>query len=521
MLSVPDRKFKITVSKGICILLILAIGITGCNAPKSVAVPVPEPEYWPTQEWRSSTPEAQGMDSKLLAQMLEEVSSNQTNIHSVLVIRNGYMVAEAYFHPYTRDTKIDIQSITKSVIGALVGIAIRDGNIQSVNDKLLSFFPKRTIENPSSSKNSIRLKHLLSMTSGFPCQEFSSSGQSMEQSSGWVQYMLDLPVDTRPGRTFGYCDGNPHLLSAIVQITTGRDTREFANQELFKPLGIPAVEETDWGTDPQGIPNGGYGLNLRPVDLAKIALLYLQNGKWDGQQLLPAGWVADSTKQYIQKPEGPGYGYLWTVYPDKGRYSALGVKGQQIHVYPSRNLIVIVTSELETFMEAPEVERMLDKYILPAIQSDTPLANDPGGVTRLQKAVDFAANPVQPVPPLPEIAQNISGKVYTFEENNVAGLKTVSLVFEPGSDIAKLTINEADPILIGLDNLYRTSTAEPVCYDCPFRGHWIDEQTFLLELLSYAYGTTLYELQFKADNLEIKIYDRVFRGEPLSIKGSK
>ncbi len=350
------------------------------------------------------------MDSALLAQMLEDLSPDQAGIHSVLVVRNGYLVTEAYFHPYGRDTKVQVQSITKSVIGALTGIAIQEGYIESVDEKLLDFFPKRSIANPGFKKSAIRLKHLLSMSSGFPCQEFSSSGQSMEQSSGWVQYMLDLPVDTAPGRTFGYCDGNPHLLSAILGIRTGMDTREFANRELFQPLGIPAVEELDWGADPQGIPNGGYGLSLRPVDLAKLGLLYLQNGKWDGRQILPEKWAADSTTQYIQKPEGPGYGYLWTVYPEQGRYSALGLGGQQIHVYPSKNLVVIVTASLETFVEAPEIEKMLEEYILRAAQSNDPLADNPAGNEKLQAAIVQAANPVKPVPVLPARAAGISAQ---------------------------------------------------------------------------------------------------------------
>ncbi|MGE5463108.1 MAG: serine hydrolase domain-containing protein, partial [Syntrophothermus sp.] len=192
-------------TKVVCILLILVISVAGCKAPKSVSVSVPEPQYWPTKEWQSSSPEAQGMNSALLAQMLEKVTKDQTNIHSVLIIRNGYLVTEAYFHPYTRDTKTQIQSITKSVIGGLVGIAVREGYIKSENEKLLSFFPNRVFENPGSNKDAIRLKHLLSMSSGFPCQD-TVSGQFMEQSPGWVQFMLDQPVDIPPGKTFGYCD---------------------------------------------------------------------------------------------------------------------------------------------------------------------------------------------------------------------------------------------------------------------------------------------------------------------------
>jgi CubicO group peptidase (beta-lactamase class C family) len=515
-----------TASKVARILFILIIALTGCSTPKSVSVPVREPAYWPTQEWKSSTPEAQGMDSTLLAQMMEDLSTNQPGIHSVLVVRNGYLVTEAYFHPYTRHTKIQVQSITKSVIGALIGIAIREGYIKSADEKLLSFFPRRSIANPGIKKSAIRLKHLLSMSSGFPCQEFSSLGQSMEQSSGWVQYMLDLPVDTAPGKSFGYCDGNPHLLSAILGIRTGMDTREFANQELFEPLGIPAVEESDWETDPQGIPNGGYGLSLRPVDLAKLGLLYLQNGKWAGQQILPKTWTADSTTQYIQKPEGPGYGYLWTVYPEKGRYSALGLGGQQIHVYPSSNLIVIVTASLETFVEAPEIEKILDNYILPAVQSTDPLADNPAGNDRLQSAIDLAANPVQPVPPLPAPAAKISGSSYVFSENPF-GWKTMQFVFEPGSSGAAVILDGVR-LQFGLDHLYRSTELTPG-RKILLRGHWEAEDVFILE---YPYplsgGTTLGELgesqfqfRFTGDILEVTARQLVFGGEPIVLTGSR
>ena len=329
-------------------LLIFLIVCSSCTPQRSVSVPVPEPDYWPTADWRSSTPEAQGMDSTSLAQMVEKIAADQTSVHSVLVIRNGYLVAEAYFQPYTRETKVHIQSVTKSVIGMLVGEAIHEGQIKSENEKLLNYYPNRIFANPSSRKNSIQLKHLLSMSSGLDCQEF-SSGPSMEQTTGWVQFMLDLPVTSTPGKTFGYCNGNAHLLSAILEKSTGMSAREYANQKLFEPLGIPSVDETDWGGDPQRITTGGYGLHLRPIDLAKLAFLYLHQGKWENQQLIDAKWVKASTTQQVQKEDGSGYGYLWTVYPEAGHYAALGLGGQQIHVYPSKNLIVIVTASLELF----------------------------------------------------------------------------------------------------------------------------------------------------------------------------
>lgn len=460
------------------------------------------------------------MDSVLLAQMLGDISTSKSSIYSVLVIRDGYMVTEAYFHPYTRDTKMHIQSVTKSVIGALVGIAIQKGYIKSEDEQLLSFFPNQIYANHSREKDSIRLKHLLSMSSGFPCQEFSESGQSMEQSPGWVPYMLDLPVDTPPGQTFGYCDGNPHLLSAILEKTTGMSTREFANQELFGPLGIPPVAPTDWWADPQGFSNGGYGLFLRPVDMAKLAFLYLHNGEWDGLQLMPTGWVADSTTQYVQKPEGPGYGYLWTVYPESGHYSALGLAGQQIHVYPSKNLIVIVTAELETFIEAPEIEQMLNEYILPAIKSDAPLAENTRGVSRLQEIVDVAANPVGHVPALPAIAKEISGELYTLQENPF-GWQNALLRFESNASTAQISTTGPDDLdPVGLDNIYRPARLPENQY--MMRGRWLDDQTFMIEWIQPGIpGSARIWLKYSRDSVEVTIEQLVFGGEPVVFRGTK
>lgn len=511
--------------KAAYIFLALMMFITSCTPLKPSIVQKSGPDYWPTTEWKTSTPEAQGMDSELLAKMLEEISAKNTRIHSVLVVRNGYMVTEAYFHPYTRDTKTHVQSVTKSVIGALVGVAIQKGFLRSEDEKLLSFFPSRFYANHSENKASISLKHLLSMTSGFPCQEFSDSGQTMEGTSGWVQYMLDLPVATPPGKTFGYCDGNPHLLSAILEKKTGMNTREFANQELFASLGIPGVKASDWWTDPQGFSDGGYGLHLRSVDLAKFAYLYLQNGKWDSQQILPERWVADSTIQYVQKPEGPGYGYLWTVYPTTDQpdhYAALGLGGQQIHIYPSKNLAVIVTAELETFMEAPEIERMLNEFILPAIKSDTVLGESPQGATRLQKAVETAASPVRTVPTLPAIAGEISGKLYTLEENP-NGWKKIVLIFDPGTNIARVsTTGDNDFEQIGLDNMYRKASVTENPY--MLRGHWVDDHTFLVEWIALPLGNNdslNIQLKYTGKNIEISMQEPTFPRTHTIIKGTQ
>lgn len=497
---------------------------SACAAPKPASTSVAEPAYWPTAGWQTATPESQGMDSNKLAQMLEQIAANQINFHSILVIRNGYLVSETYFQPYTAQTREHVQSVTKSITGALVGIAVMEKQIKSVDETLLSYFPDHRIANPSREKESIQIKDLLSMSSGLDCQEF-SEGPTMEQAPNWVQYVLDLPAYAPPGETFRYCNGNAHLLSAIIEKSTGLNTREYANRKLFNRLGIQPVEATNWGSDPQGITTGGYGLYLTPEELAKFAFLYLHNGKWDGQQILPSDWVTTSFSQAVQKEDGSGYGYLWTVYPSAGHSAALGLGGQQIHIYPAKNLIVVTTAGLEAYAEAPEIETLLTDSILPAIQADTPLAANPDGLKRLQQAQEQAANPIQPVPPLPARALEISGKTYHFTENPV-GWETVELVFTPGADYAELKLNSSSPIQIGLDNLYRLTKSE-LLGEIFLRARWVDESTLVADY-PYGFGSnrlgdlghTQFQFKFLGDKVEVTVRQLIFGGEPLVFSGS-
>ena len=509
------------------VLMAMFVLLAACAPAQSISVPVPEPDYWPTSGWQSSTPEAQGMDSSLLVNMLENISAEQSKIYSILVVRNGYLVTEAYFHPYTRQTKHHVQSVTKSVIGMLVGKAIDLGSIKSAHETLVSFFPGRVFTNSSEKKDSIQLAHLLSMSSGLDCAEFSPSGPSMEQSASWVSFMLDLPVVSTPGEKFGYCNGNAHLLSSILEKTIGMTAREYANQELFQPLGIAPVDAADWAPDPKGYTNGGYGLHLLPSDLAKLGFLYLHNGKWEDQQLIPTAWVAESTTQHVLKEDGSGYGYLWTVYPKTGHYAALGLGGQQIHVYPAQNLVVVVTAGVEAYAEAPEIEKMLDRYILPAVKSDRPLEENSAGAERLQAALEKAGNPLLPPAELPETALDISGSVYTFEENPM-GWQTMQLDFTPGADAAQLILNGGPVIQVGLDNLFRLSNVAPFG-ELLLRGRWVDERTFSAD---YPYpitgptrlgelGETEMRFQFTGERLDVTITPTIFGGEPFTISAKR
>ncbi len=217
-------------------------------------------EYWPKDEWRTSSPEVQGMDSAILGDMLAHVEKMGIRLHSLLVVRNGYVVLEVYYPPMGPQVRHAAASITKSVVSTLVGIAIDQGKVQSVDQKLVDFFPSLTIQNRDQQKKAISLKNLLSMTPGLDCQDNSTPALRMYDSDQWVQYLLDLPVDAAPGTKWIYCSGASHLLSAVVQKTTGMDARSYANQNLFATLGIPEVSTQDWSSDPQGFSNGIAGL---------------------------------------------------------------------------------------------------------------------------------------------------------------------------------------------------------------------------------------------------------------------
>ena len=332
------------------------------------------------------------MDSEMLASMLDTIQKQDDGIHSVTVIRNGYVVADAYFSPFQQGSRHVIHSCTKSVVSALVGIAIDQGYIESVDQPILELFSERTAANLDANKKAITLEHVLNMASGLNCQDsylYNWRGlNQMRQSKDWVQFMLDLPMAEAPGTRFEYCNGGSFLLSAIVQQATGMSAFAFAQEHLFGPLGISDVE---WPTNPQGISMGWGDMRMRPHDMAKIGYLYLNKGVWEGEQIVSAAWVEASTRQHIAATLSDGYGYQWWV-DVEGFYMALGYAGQFIYVVPEQDMVVVFSSDLanEDFF-VPET--LLKSLIIPAARSSAPLPDNPDGVALLQARIESIATP--------------------------------------------------------------------------------------------------------------------------------
>jgi CubicO group peptidase (beta-lactamase class C family) len=302
------------------------------------------------------------MDAAKLAEMLEAIRQQNLNLYSLLVIRNGYIVSETYFGSTTPETRREIYSVTKSFIATLVGIAVDKGLIAGVDRPVGEFFPDRSFANWDAAKQAMTLENLLTMTTGLDWPENDATFRELYGTRDWVKFVMDEPMRSKPGSAFSYCSGCSHVLSAIIQRQAGMNTRDFAQRELFEPLGITGAA---WDTDSAGTPIGGWGLQLTPREMAKLGYLYLNGGAWDGRQIVSADWIKAATRKHTRTDSDLGYGYQWWIYPLWGAYAALGRYGQTIFVIPDLNLIVVTTAALEGH---DPIFYLIEQYIVPAVE---------------------------------------------------------------------------------------------------------------------------------------------------------
>jgi len=341
----------------------------------------------PASGWTVSSPEVQGMDSEKLNDMLVETLAKKYHIDSLTIIRNGNMVLDVYFYPFKKGVRHIIHSCTKSITSAAFGIAVDKGYIKDLDQPVYQIFPERKIAGLDDAKKAITLKHLLTMTSGLQTDDsyiYRWRGlNAMVQADDWVQFVLDRPMADPPGTRFEYSNCVTFLLSAIIQKATSMNTFEFIQKYLFGPLEISDVK---WETSPAGISVGYGDMSLRPHDMAKIGWLYLNNGRWGDQQLVPEKWVADSTRKHISATLFDGYGYQWWVTPGK-YYAAVGYNGQFIFVVPAKNMVVVFTSDLDQ-ADFFIPEKLLKRYVIPAVVSDIPLPENASQAVRLKGLID-------------------------------------------------------------------------------------------------------------------------------------
>jgi CubicO group peptidase (beta-lactamase class C family) len=439
---------------------------------------------WPTPNWVTSSPEEQGMDSAALAKAL--AFGTTRSFDSLLVVRHGRVVLDAYYAPYAADIPHAINSSTKAIVGNLISIALKEGLLDSLDHPVLDFFTDRPVENVDDRKKAMTVQHLLDMTSGLDWDEGFAGGREQSlrdlgRSADWIKFILDRPMAHAPGEFFYYDSGNPHLLSGILLKLTGTRAESYARAKLFGPLGI---DNLFWRHDPQGISTGGFGLYLLPRDMAKLGYLYLHHGEWAGKQLLPADWFDhvlhttlsmnasfDSSLRYKN--------YYW-VLSDRHVYMTVGYHCQVIMVMPDHDVVAVMTAR-----NFCPFGKMAD-LISAAVRSDSALPPDQPAADQLAHEIaDISTEKPSEVEPTPALAAAISGKTYSFPRNDL-NIRSVTLSLAGSDPHYQIELHApVGPISslegpIGLDGRFRKG--QPAPFGVPAaKGTWSDDHTFAVD----------------------------------------
>jgi CubicO group peptidase (beta-lactamase class C family) len=495
----------------------IVIGLQLCSAAvvsAQTAGGSPPPTPWPTTTWETSTAEDQGMDSGKLAAVVEAAGSRK--LDSLMVIRHGRIVAEAYYAPYVAGVPHDLRSVTKSVIGTLTAIEVRDGLLDSVDHPIIDLFSDKKILNADTDerKRSVTVQNLLDMASGLEWKEKAytpdETVMKMYLEPDRVEFVLNRPMANTPGAVFNYNSGNPYVLSALITKKTGQNAFEFAKKELFAPLGITSAW---WGRpDAQGVTDGESGLFLTPQDMAKIGYLYLHDGTWDGKQIIPASWVERARDGKIGAAIDFRYANLWWSLPQQGAFMALGRHSQMIIVLPKLDIVTVVTGSL------PDGEfyypyRLIDS-ISDAVMSEHPLPPDSVAQSLLAAAIKRAAiEKPSAEADSPEMVKTISGRTYQLKDNPFH-VKSISLNFSgsvctwtQAMDIGKpdgsLATSEGQ---IGLDGVSRSGPPGrfgPSTVSAA-KGRWLNGHTFEIDRHVLGHGETeKVELAFDRDQVTV------------------
>ncbi len=403
-------------------LLAVALGAALAAAPARAQSPAPAAAL------PRSTPEHEGIPSAAVLAFVQAADSAVDAMHSVMIVRHGHVVAAGWWGPYDAATPHLLFSLSKSFTSTAVGFAIAEGKL-SLDDGVLQAFPDAAPAAPSENLRQMRVRDLLRMNTGQQTEpafwletEVPDSLRGTPQVS-WTRRFLAHPVPFKPGTHFLYDTPATYVLSALVQQRTGQRVRDYLGPRLFQPLGIDAPA---WDASPEGVTIGGYGLRARTEDVAKLGLLYLQHGRWNGRQLLPAAWADSATARQSSNGSNPasdwdqGYGYQF--WRSRHGFRGDGAFGQYMLVLPEQDAVVAITSGVSD-MQA--VLNLVWERLLPAM-GPRPLPEDPAGRDALRATLSRLT--VRPAAgrPTATLAGRVSGRWYAFPEND-RGVRAVAL----------------------------------------------------------------------------------------------
>jgi CubicO group peptidase (beta-lactamase class C family) len=359
----------------LALALLVTLGAAGCGGGDSGPY-----TYTPPQTagdgWATASAESVGMDTAELEAAANAIRSGTfRNVDSMLVVRHGTLVHETYFNDYDREKVHDLRSATKSLTSILIGIAIDQGLLAGVEERVLPRLGgEAAFDNFDLRKRDITVENLLTMTPGLDCDDWNESSpgneSKMYRERDWVKFIFDLRMVANPGTRYAYCSGGVVALGAVLGQAAGQRADAFARQHLFGPLGITRAE---WEYTPTGAVDTGGHIRMRPRDMAKIGQLFLQHGVWEGRRIVSEAWVERSTSYRVLSASQYEYGYLWWRRVAYHRdlpvqiYFAVGNGGQEIVVAPALGLVAVFTGS--NYDTAGLYPRMLfDDYVLDAVR---------------------------------------------------------------------------------------------------------------------------------------------------------
>jgi CubicO group peptidase (beta-lactamase class C family) len=441
-----------------------------------------------------SSPEAQGISSAAILAFVEAADKNLDALHSFMLLRHGHVVAEGWWSPYHAEAPHALFSLSKSFTSTAVGLAIAEGKL-SLDDPVLKFFPEEAPAEPSANLKAMRVSDLLRMSTG----QQTEPPRTPERP--WTQTFFAHPVPFKPGTHFLYNTSATYMLSAIVQKVSGQTLLDYLRLRLFEPLGI---DRPTWEASPQGISAGGYGLSIRTEDIARFGQLYLQKGKWQGKQLVPAAWVEAATARQTSNGSNPqsdwdqGYGYqFWRC--RHGAYRGDGAFGQYCIVLPEQDAVLAITSGLRD-MQA--VLNLVWDKLLPALQV-APLPADEASNKMLEHTLKHLA--LRP-PDGAGSPAKVWGKKYAFPANR-RKLEAIMLQND-GKDGAVTLVARFDGvehrIACGRGAWQKGRAAWGALREQPVAagGAWTAEDTFTARLCFYETPFILtVRLQFSGDEV--------------------
>ncbi|WP_373975308.1 beta-lactamase family protein [Chitinibacter sp. SCUT-21] len=419
----------------------------------------------------SASPESQGIDSAQLDAALKDIKSIDAAIDSVLIMRNGKVVLESYFYPYQADVLHPLFSVTKSVTSTLLGVSLQQQKLKNLNQTIQPFFANKL--KPESDKASITLGNLLDMHSGLAWLPLTpndpeSSNYQLWQSKNRQQFVLQQPMDDVPGRTFSYNNGNYVLLSGVIEQAWGATMQEIAQKHLFGKLGIA---RSTWQKDPQGHNGGETGLALTTRDLARLGQLWLQDGVWEQERLLPTGWTAQLFAD-TQAAQSAGYKRGFWVNLGGQYFDAQGSFGQFVRVDPQHQLVIVMTGKLA------ELDKAFLNKLHRIAQGGEPIASNTLAQAQLAQTVQSLAKPTGQANTR-EIGKQWYNRTWRFADKPW-GISAVS--FKPDPKDAAAIVWEVDAGWaknewpVGMDGRYlekRDRNGQIL----QVRGRWINERT--------------------------------------------